>query len=150
MVIDGNWQSTIKYHQSPRGRDFKAFLAQPHLHSVVSERVWSILMSIQAAEALLKIPKYQILQAQDKHNFGGNKKKLITSLKTQVYRRYLCMYMCRWGWRGCENKWFHNRAAFIFSFIWNVTHKLSSIPNHLLRAGHLRLNILYTVNNKNK
>lgn len=63
MVIDGNWQSTIKYSQSSRERISKAFLALPRLHSVVSEMVWSILMSVKAAEALLKILKFQTLLA---------------------------------------------------------------------------------------
>ncbi len=66
MVTDGNCQSTIKYRQSPRGKDFKGFRAQPRFNSVVSERVWSILMSVQAAETLLKILKYQTLLAQGK------------------------------------------------------------------------------------
>lgn len=60
---------------NPQGeRISKAFLAQPRLHSVVSERVCSILMSVQTAEALIKILKYQILLARGNCKFGWNKK----------------------------------------------------------------------------
>lgn len=35
MVTDVEWQSIIQYQQSPRGKDFKGFLAR--LHIIVSK-----------------------------------------------------------------------------------------------------------------
>lgn len=51
-------------------------------------------MSVQAAEALLKIPKYQILLARGKCNFGKNMKNLCKISKDpDIWRMFMYEYV---------------------------------------------------------
>ncbi len=94
MVTDGNCQSTIKYRQSPRGKDFKGFSSSASFQWCCLRKGLKYFDVHSATEALLKIPKYQILQAQGKISYKQEKSlkrpKRIASLHVCTVHAWLC------------------------------------------------------------
>lgn len=120
MPIDDNWLGSIKYQQSSREKHLsKDFLAQPRLHTVVSEEAWRILMCFKAAEVHLKITN---------NSCSGKWWRPICRIKLTVMLVHVLVARQRKVVTICFVTWTINRNVFIL-LGHSITHELSSVSD---------------------